>query len=217
MKEIPILFKGEMVRAIRDRRKTMTRRVIKLSRGFAPGTLELDDAGMPMAIWRNTGCFAAVPCRYAVGDVLWVRENFRVGDPKDKDGNADGWYIADGAPIGEIDYSEFETLRLKYGKTYPSIFMPKWACRLWLRVTEVRMERLQEIDSADIGEEGLVRCDGISCGGCVCWTLDHAGKHHPSDRSAFRSCWDSINAKRGFGWDVNPLVRAISFERVDEP
>jgi hypothetical protein len=79
------------------------------------------------------------------------------------------------------------------------IFMPKWACRLRLRVTGVRVERLQAISEQDIWAEGCVDDEG-----------------DPTDNpDAFRPAWDSLNAKRGLGWDVNPWVWVLEFEQID--
>jgi hypothetical protein len=202
----PILFCGPMVRAILDGRKTQTRRVIKPqpADGFDDEVLEA---------CASVGVMTA----YRPGDILWVREkhSFLVRKPDDVDLPA-VWYWADG-PVERGDWT----------KPSPSIFMPRWACRLFLRITDVRAERLHDITEADAIAEGLSR---LSKDGGQTWKHgipdrdglpgnDDYGWQWPdwcaNTRDAYKRLWDSMNAKRGYSWSVNPWVFRYGFERVE--
>ncbi len=100
----------------------------------------------------------------------------------------------------------------------PSIHMPKWAARLWLRVTEVRVERVREISDEDVKAEGIGRfVDGCGWGWDreSCLSSEYDGWGTPE--RAFETLWDSINAKRGFGWETDPWVWVVTFERAEKP
>ena len=182
MKERPILFSGPMVRAILDGRKTMTRRVMKPQPEDYPYHHGL-------AVYR-----VAKKCTYGVpGDLLWVRETWA----SDVDGCPAGLsYRADHLdPRGD---GPANPMRWR-----PSIFMPRWASRLTLRITSIRVERVQDITEADARAEGF---------------KDVAGKYARGDEARiwFAELWDDINAKRGFGWDANPWVWVVGFEQVPQ-
>ena len=137
MKERPILFSGEMVRALVAGRKTQTRRVVKYSRRPVQGA---------DGVWYDAdGIHPGVPLRFpygAPGDRLWVRETFSVTD--------DALYLrADGEEFEGPDGDHVEP------KWKPSIHMPRWASRLTLEVVAVRVERLQDISEADALAEGV--------------------------------------------------------------
>jgi len=228
MKEKPILFNSEMVRAILDGRKTQTRRVIKFPKHtYTPdsswvASLNPDGRGDWIAwgprpvtddfsinAYLDGGGF---PCPYGKpGDMLWVRETWlqldRSGwcDPaKPKD-----WYDPAYRRVNAIAYranadTEAEEIRKEYGyKWRPSIFMPRWASRLTLKVTTVKAERVQDISDGDLLEEGMTAYSPSDC-------------PHPETltRDDFRQLWDSINAKRGYSWDTNPWVWVVEFEAV---
>jgi hypothetical protein len=91
----------------------------------------------------------------------------------------------------------------------PPIFMPRWASRITLEVTGVRVEKVQEISEEDADAEGVVMPDfsDDEFDGAGEWTL----------RMEYAVLWDRLNAKRGYGWDVNPLVWVIEFKRIDNP
>jgi hypothetical protein len=181
MSERPIIFSGEMVRAILEGRKTQTRRPIRDDwwRCLDPD----DDADR---------CQALTMCPYGVpGDRLWVREKWGFSASVTTDGH-DRWM------------RERETTYMVYAaddgacaaRWRSSIHMPRWASRLTLEVTEVRIQRLQEISRTDVAAEGVAAsCDHKECS---CW-LDN-----------FRTPWDSINSKRT-PWASNPWCWAISF------
>ena len=195
-KEHPILFTGDMVRAILDGRKTQTRRVIKNPQRLEGLMLE-GEAGE----W----------CPYGVvGDRLYVRETWCAGiewddeKPSEIDplcGGNDIFYLANGEkPEG-------------YGKTRPNIFMPKWAARIWLEITGIRVERVQEITQDDIRAEGLWNYSE-EYRNEICMWRDSVYGIQQTGLKWWKILWDSINAKRGYGWDVNPWVWVVEFKRV---
>ncbi|MBV7408709.1 hypothetical protein [Maritimibacter sp. DP1N21-5] len=192
----PILFSAPMVRALLDGRKTQTRRVLKpqpygdvIHYGWE------QDAG---ARWTDQS-FDSYRLPFWVGDLLWVREAHKLID-RHCDYRAD-W------PEGSQGHFSWR----------PSIHMPRWASRLTLRVTDVRVQRLQEISEADAVAEGVAHDQDRSRGNCIAWRdyLDRGGKC-ATGTASFRSLWDSLNAGRGYGWDANPWVAAYTFEVIRE-
>ena len=228
MKERPILFSGSMVRAILDGRKTQTRRVMKPQppakyRHLWP---EFNRRGTVAPIgwfWskETSGSGAEQqdllgihPCPYGrLGDGLWVRETWAV--PKKHDRFAPSklpkaaldriWYAADdGNPPDWV------------GRLRPSIHMPRWASRITLRVVDVRVERVQEISEVDAAAEGVAGWPGQFEGQTYYQDYSKENWNVPQHTAAgsFRTLWDSINAARGHGWDANPWVWVVEFERV---
>lgn len=214
MNEKPILFSGEMVRAILEGRKTQTRRVVKpqphkdanvcLLRDGVLQTYEDRASGRRHIFEEGQG----VKCPYGrPGDLLWVRETWATTEVWDnvKPSNlpikgVPIWYCDD-------DFDEY--------KKRPSIFMPRWASRITLRVTDVRVERIQDISEADAVAEGLESFTynygrNVSTARMYRVSGDEGG--YPTAREAFENLWDSINARRGYGWDVNPWVWVVTFE-----
>ena len=216
----PIIMSTEDVRAVLDGRKTMTRRVIKPRHG---GDLEVhsDIAGTPRLSERcGDRCRGLIP-PYEVGDVLWVRETFA----RHNKGVA---YKAD---------SDQRKIKILKGFWEPPLHMPREDARLFLRVTDVRVERVQGITERDAIREGIIYTDfGMNedmgklsvDGGETFHELKprhypgyHAGEAtNPSQcvytaRSAFDGKWDARNAKREYGWDSNPWVWVIEFEKCD--
>lgn len=218
-RELPILFKGEMVRAILEDHKTQTRRVIKpqpsegVLRPIPHGTMEYPKWGQPIAGYlcgfdgikdlQGSGRLKPWRCPYGKpGDHLWVRETFCPLD-------SDHWTPGMDKPLDRIAYKascddvsgDSERCRKELGyKWRPSIFMPRFASRLTLVVTDVRVERVQEISEEDAQAEG---CDvGCRKPDCDC------------ARQKFAELWNLINGKRGFGWEANPWVWAVTFARA---
>ena len=213
MKERPVIFNGEMVRAIIDGRKTQTRRVIKLSH----------ERGMvnPVIRGRN-GEISSISCRLAptlcpfgqVGDRLWVRETWA---DVNHDGHPAIAYRADGGlrAIGEDDGEEEDPNLEKYwfsqwyadlisgaeGSWRPSIHMPRWASRITLEITGVRVERLNDISEEDARAEGVKA--GVS-----------PGHEHMMHQVAFSELWQSIYGEEN--WRANPWVWVIEFRRVGD-
>lgn len=191
MRERPIIFSGEMVRAILEGRKTQTRRVVKPQP-------PLDEWGVSKP-WQ-TDAFEVngrdYRCPYGLpGDRLWVRETF---SPDYFDAQSRHAYRADWT----LESGEF----VPEPKWTPSIHMPRWASRITLEVTDVRVERVQDISNSDIYAEGILPPDP-----------DEPGPYDPDEgaRSAFKDLWWSINAKRGYGWEKNPWVWVVEFKRVE--
>lgn len=200
VRERPILFSGPMVRALLDGSKTQTRRVV-VPQPSAEVADVIRNGNEFVAAYPNRSAirpsvYAARP-RYGLpGDRLWVRETWSwvVGN---------GWryvYRADGPPrdktygdvIGEMVWK-------------PSIRMPRRLSRIALELTDVRVERLQAITA-----EGAI-AEGIPSRGieppCIASAIMYLHD--------FEQLWNGINAKRGFGWDVNPWVWVLSFRRVE--
>ena len=231
--ERPILFSGPMVRAILEGRKTQTRRVIKPqpmadAQDSDPGDLVFL-AGELHKVRESRGRNKAAagelnayphPCFYGrQGDTLWVRETWcpvdKVGwwdctQPRDAYYEIGGMprrngvaYLADSSHGGHED-AESRRCRVELGYRWrPSIHMPRWASRLTLRVTDVRVQRLHEISEADAQAEGIERGNAS--------TFNLMGVH----RALFSVLWDSINAKRGHSWDSNPWVWVVAFKRIE--
>lgn len=202
MNEKPILFCGEMVRAILTGRKSQTRRIVKFPEWFHDEYSRYDSR----EIYSELSCPHGYP-----GDLLWVRETFWL----QKNGNQ-SYAITDQHPF-EVKYSNgqhggFEHLDwFKKDKGYkkkPSIFMPRWASRINLVVTDVRVERVQNLSEKDARLEGCKSADSLT--GRECLDPDMG-----SYRLHYRWLWDSINGKRpGCCWSDNPFVWVIEFQRV---
>lgn len=195
MKGRPIIFSAPMVRVILDGRKTMTRRVVRLRAGEIAH--EGDDGSLHAVANTTWGdsIERVIQCPYGVpGDMLWVRETWA----SDVDGCPAGLsYRADHLdPRGD---GPANPMRWR-----PSIFMPRWASRLTLRITSVSVERLREITEHDAMREG-VNAESVST---------QPGIY--SYRAPFAELWDDINAGRGFGWDANPWVWVVGFEQVPQ-
>lgn len=242
-----ILFNADMVRAILAGRKTQTRRKVKGLDGCDPymaepaceayETLEQWEftygGVLPLTCGGRYDAYRPVKAPYALGDILYVRETWC------------GWYLPDGkwrycykatdpegnrAPIG-LEYDDEWAVR----PWRPSIHMPKAAARIFLRVTGLRAERLQSISEDDVvaeGAEPLIQCpfecravnpDGTT--GDMCWNTpgycarcDYVGK---SRGELFGEIvWNrtiKTSALPRYGWDANPWVWMIEFERCDKP
>lgn len=195
MMERPILFSGPMVRAILDGRKTMTRRVVKMN---LAGRVELRGKQ-----WHIDDPNAILACPYGrPGDLLWVRETWFC-EGRDLPGSG-LHYRANAVPADERWFVE------EGWKWKPSIHMPRWASRLLLRVTEVRVERLWEITQEDAIAEGIERIGDRFKGYMRLFTGEEYNPALP--KTSFAQLWETINAKRGYGWDSNPWVWVVSFE-----
>ena len=214
----PILFNTEMVRAILDVQKSCTRRIVK---GFIPNK----------AVWGYTaftpkGCiscrgtfadgygekFFKLPCK--PGDILYVRETW-CALPVNEAGHMRGHSV--------YYYKADRDLRPEgwRGNWHPSIHMPKEAARIWLKVTDVRVERLQDITYNGALREGSegIRCDHVALGVHGCTDCMNTGWIEPP-QVEFMQIWDSTIKKPDldqYGWDANPWVWVIEFERCDKP
>jgi len=203
----PIIFSTPMVQAILAGRKSMTRRVIKdkdITNNF-----DIDIDGSVYAyIDPETGdsCPPTAIAKYQVGDILWVRETWS------RDENGEYVYRTN---YGTTEDDSFPPSMFRWR---PSIHMPREAARIFLKVTNVRVERLQDITEEDAIAEGVSWLDE-ACYSNNGWTptlydLDSGGS--PVFRDGFTALWDSINAKRGYGWETNPWVWVIEFEKISK-
>jgi hypothetical protein len=192
IKERPIIMQPESVRAILDGRKTMTRRVIKPQAKSYRG----DVLGQPYiyAVEESGYCDPKpIACPDGkIGDYLWVRETLYMKDEKIH-------YRADDSPVDESRIPDDAKTITK--AILPSLIMPRWASRISLEITGVKVERLQDITDDDIWNEGI-RLSG-SIGGT-------------SYRDKWQWGWNEINGKRkGCDWNSNPFVWVIEFKKVE--
>ena len=179
----PILFSTPMVQAILDGRKTQTRRVIK------PQPLDVVTYA-DQRVWYPE----VIKCPYEVGDVLWVRETFT---------NSEEYpFIFYKADADDVSI-----------KWKPSIFMPKSACRLFLQVKSVRVERLQDITEEDAIAEGIERIKKDGMLSFRSYAVKHDACVYPY--VSFQTLWHKINGPTS--WVKNPWVWVIEFEKIEKP
>lgn len=221
MKEKPILFSTPMVKAIIEDRKIKTRRVIKgMGNKMHFGRLlgdwglsdppELIDGVLHWTLQTDVdeNEIFKVKCPWEVGQTLWVRETWNcLYMPINN--KTEYWYKAG----DEFEDSANEKWR-------PSIFMPRSAARLFLKVTSISVERLQDITQVDAIDEGATRIPSLP-EYQKAFNEAIRNKTKPplgeSPRERFIRLWDSLNLKRGYGWDLNPWVWVVEFEKVEKP
>jgi hypothetical protein len=208
MKERPIIFSAKMILAILAGKKTQTRRVVK---NICIYSIKKLFGGM--VLWRSgpagkfqrgfPGDDLRESCPYGQpGDRLWVRETWR----PIKNNQTTLTYIeykADGAKIFR-DHA-YQTGWDNVEPWRSSIHLPRRYSRIILEITNVRIERLQDINSEshdDVLKEG--------------WPFEEEGKTEENPVWSFRRYWDSLNSKRGFGWETNPFVWVISFKWTEK-
>lgn len=206
MKERPILFSEPMVRALLAGTKTQTRRVVKPQPETVVGNRIKPWEGEPGVLLELMESFGR-RCPYGQpGDRIWVKEAHRISPGEDAP-------VFSGQISGllrwpHVTYADATTKRCDtpwqgvFGKLRPSIHMPRWASRIDLDITDIRVERLQDISEADAVEEGIQ--EWIDGG------IDHDG--YPRD--AFRSLWESINGPGS--WGANPWVWVVKFEMASK-
>jgi hypothetical protein len=194
-----------MVRAILAGAKTQTRRVVKYKPGSSLDTLvnRRDPASL-------------VCCPYGVpGDRLWVREACLIwgggagGDSEVLYQDDEDWSVAE-KECRHVLLKRVVQMKLpKVGwwRKVPSIYMPRWASRITLELTEVRVQRVQEITDED------ARAEGAEEWHASCPEIE-AHNRSGNYRNGFHDIWDSVNAKRGFPWSSDPWVWALTFRRV---
>ena len=206
----PILFNTEMVRAILDGRKTCTRRLVRFLPGENPQWTGYIKDGLMLYNGKNEPCIRKAP--YQPGDILYVRETWEHFECCCCEGDEHGNCYREpqqsvlNKSCGCYMYRATDEI---YGdaRWHPSIHMPKEAARIWLKVTDVRVERLQDITSEQIGREGVeVEYPHVLNG--------------EEKRYAFSTLWNSTIKKSDLGqhgWDANPWVWVIEFERCEKP
>ncbi len=218
----PILFSTPMVQAILAGYKTMTRRVIT-NKDFQLWVC----SGFSDEFIKNSDNKLVEKAPIKLGDILWVRETWRITQTDIEESEIRVQYKADmstsgtividddlherysaqcaedcekaGLALGENDYYVIEGE--DPSRWRPSIFMPKAAARIFLRVTCVRAERLQDITEEDAVREGVM--------GLIDKILQGL-----TGKTRFERLWDRLNKKRGYGWDTNPWVWVYTFERI---
>ena len=202
MTERPIIFNGDMVRAILRGEKTQTRRPVKPQpatgciysiNGAHNAALHLTDAGCQVRYIPPTGRSKdhLLLCPFGQpGDRLWVRETFALGEPP---------YFGVAYRADEGDNPE--DVGGERQKWTPSIHMPRYLSRITLEITDINVERVQDITADEAIKEGVV--DPIM------------GTYGLSPKTVFRDMWNDIYAERGLGWNENPWVWAITFRRVE--
>lgn len=211
MKQRPILFQGAMVRALLAGTKTQTRRIVKPQpipdARFVGGWKVVGKGGEESA---TCSPLIADKSPYGQpGDQLWVREAWRTSKVADElkpsllvgGGYSPIWYEAQ----DELPFHPSE-----FGKLRPSMFMPRWAGRITLEITSVRVERLQDISEAD------ARAEGITDGGCLnCGNPEPCGCAHPAPdaRDSYCNLWGQINGPDS--WAANPWVWVVSFRAIN--
>lgn len=232
MRERPIIFSGAMVRAILEGRKTQTRRPVREQEALTFLACEDGDDGDLQVAWSDEGhsgpgfyawCgeypeegaeFLGAPFGRS-GDRLWVRETFASPVTSWTDYGWE-WDEDDGArlPGGKsVPGNQFSKRTAKYRADYgdwhqdegpwrPPIHMPRWASRITLEVTDVRVERLHYLTEEDAQAEGVSPAETTD--GDLSYAL------------GFIDLWDSINAKRGHSWASNPWVWVVTFRRLEE-
>ncbi|HDV0468282.1 TPA: hypothetical protein RHH61_004581 [Klebsiella pneumoniae] len=220
MKERGMIFNGEMVRAILDGQKTQTRRIVKGTDGAVKFCKEWDINGEEIFVVLgekdHTGMnpvLGALSCPFgAVGDRIWVREAFRVHS-----------LATDVATLAykasERNSWTEQTHRVPVAvcnkpatpeKWTPSLHMPRWASRILLEITDVRVERLNAISEEDARAEGIIDGGCLNCGEpepCGC------ANPEPDATDAFAYLWQSIYGQES--WNADPWVWVIEFKRVE--
>ena|SRR3990167_3894037 len=202
MKERPIIFSADMVNAILAGNKTQTRRVVKPQRHPYGEMLTPDEVAAEFI-----GNTCAIRCKYGkIGDKLWVRENCRAIELES--GEDVVQYMSDMA-IRSIEHTQdaadkwidLHNYANDYGRIAPSIHMPRWASRILIEITDIRVERLKDISEVEAKAEGTA---WEACGS------SQEGNH----KAGFASLWESINGAGS--WNINPFVWVISFKRVEK-
>jgi hypothetical protein len=202
----PILFNTEMVRAILDGRKSCTRRIIKPQ---PQGYFEVSEE--PLYIYDTDGKQGKITPPYQPGDILYVRETW--SEVETVNGVPFHIYKAD-------DNGRYADDNHKFERWYPSIHMPKEAARIWLKVTDVRVERLQDITPKDAENEGV--------GNLFYEDIGYSEKNYGTEvdpeygiaKEQFAWLWESTIKKSDlgrYGWNANPWVWVIEFERCKKP
>ena len=236
----PILFNTDMVCAILDGRKAVTRRVIKpqpepsqiYKIGYCTDGYKSDIGKFGFGTNEYGGKILYVKPPFRPGDILYVRETWQVYRTYPSVFGFDVAYRADNRIKSCVfimkryeKFAKYEDRR-NYPRWIPSQFMPKEAARIWLKVTDVRVERLQDVTPAEVVKEGAYE-DCRSClesygesGTQCCYKQDDECSQCDSVMMEWEKLWDSTIKKpviSRYGWKANPWVWVIEFERCDKP
>lgn len=231
MRERPIIFSGPMVRAILEGRKTQTRRKLKADMAdlLSPNASNIRVTnGRVVCDWRGGVYSLAVTCPYgAPGDRLWVRETWNLCLPElvvpgEFVKKGEGGYSHQVVVYGAGQTHDTHPEHPEWGKMRwrPSIHMPRWASRITLEITGVRVERLQKISEEDAMAEGIERVGGpTSCNPWRNYQLGTPGEmsmHCSFAARSFQTLWSTIHAADGpDGWAANPWCWVIEFKKLE--
>lgn len=215
---LPILFNGDMVRAILDGRKTVTRRICKDANELTVPDMSFYDADKRTYAVHNYAdkehtdklSIAERTCPICPGDIMYVRETWKCWRAHRYEATADIMFRAGGDgvqlqfangntdSIDRFDYDTFVNKWFSHREEWkPSLFMPKEAARIWLKVKDVRVERLQEMENEN--DQNYI-AEGAK------------------DKHDFIRVWDStVSDREHYGWYANPWVWVIEFERCENP
>lgn len=215
-KERPILFNSAMVRAILEGRKTQTRRVIKPQPNPTHEEIKLEGQALTkrsklVGFWHT---FNETVCKFGQsGDELYVRESFSKPIPNEfikHNVPPHVWHEVALREYGVHYWADGDPEYGTWGKPQPSIHMPREFSRIQLKITNIKVEKLQDISEEDAIAEGLRK---FPHKGDFAYAWKDGDNHgHGSARGAFRDLWDSI--KGSDAWDSNPWLWAIEFERI---
>lgn len=228
--ERPIIFNTEMVKAILEGRKTQTRRVLKINGKIVTHPeerIKLQDDGV--VYFSLNSMSGPYKCPYSPGDILWVRETWSYEEYNKDCGEPEGYlYKADYVNDKESEIYRLEGIKngMDIWKWRPSIHIPRKAARIFLKVKNVWVKRLQDITEEDAKAEGVEWLAEISAyknylwhgsynvpkNLIELWPYQYSG--YSSARDSFSSLWQLLYAKRGYGWETNPWVWVIEFEKL---
>lgn len=218
----PILFSTDMVKAIISGRKTQTRRVVKFPKDFdGKNIYQNGQFGLKYSSNEFEGCVHRLYPKYEIGDIIWVRElHYRYGKWVKNGTTKKGkqkWLFAPGKQFTEVRYFDNPPNKLEKNSNRSigwykrsSLFMPKEACRLFLEVTDIRAERLQDISFENAAAEGIEQGDNGYYKNYLSPDWSEFGE---TAIDSFTSLWDKINKN----WNENPYVWVITFKVVDRP
>jgi len=219
VKEKPILFNPEMVRAVLSGKKTQTRRIMMPQPEHRENDAVKGSYGTFFHGWNLDHKCVSVSdfikyCPYGqIGQEIWVREThylygfWNKKSEKTKTGKQKYEFIDDkeyGVKFLDKPPANIQTKRSGLGWfKRPSIFIPRWASRIQLKITDIRVERVQDISESDARNEGIT----YSAGG---QSKEFMERNSPIN--CFKYLWDSINEKRGYSWKSNPFVWIVEFD-----
>ncbi|BCD88018.1 hypothetical protein PSm6_44250 [Pseudomonas solani] len=220
-RERPILFSGPMVRAILEGQKTVTRRAVKPCKAHADGFAVLDfgNGWQPFNTFcdftsDSEGMEYPIACPYGKpGDRLWVRETFATLSAGQYEPVKPAWGYGQDLRFAATDPLADCDIGVRGYAWRPSIHMPRWASRILLEVTDVRVERLQDISEHQAQAEGIEHLPHLDPAGTCHWRVygsESSGTNSPV--ASFESLWESINGAGS--WDANPWVWVVEFRRI---
>jgi hypothetical protein len=208
----PMLFSTPMVQAILDGRKTMTRRIVKFPKDWVA-----EDNAWDWAALREY--YPKWGCSFKIGDIIWVRETWQqhcIEVETDVNTWAAKGFEATGQFVYRADNYELPKESIAFGKWKPSLFMPKNACRLFLEITEIKLERLQSISNTDAEKEGIEVVETIDT---LKFFKRYSGENITFNTAnayySFKTLWHKINGV--VNWESNPFVWVYTFKQVECP